>query len=121
MYYKNYQTRNKYKNVKSFYKGNKYDSKKEVQFAWWLDSELKAKRIKNWDRQVKYEMFGENGNKICTYKADFTIEHNDGTIEIMDVKSKITETPYFRLKFKLLEDKYKYEIKRGEIKLTIQY
>lgn len=103
------------------YKNEKYDSKKEVQYAMWLDSELRLKNIKSWEKQKRYDLYGENETRICFYKADFVVTHNDGTTEIIDVKSKITETPYFRLKFKLLADKYKNEIKRGEVKLTIQY
>jgi hypothetical protein len=121
MYYKNYQTKNKYKAKKTMFNGMKYDSKKEAEYAMWLTSEMKAGRIKDWQKQVRFDLYGENKSRICYYKADFVIDYEDGTKEIVDVKSKITETPYFRLKWKLLEDKYKYEIKRGEVKLTIQY
>lgn len=120
-YFKNFQTKNKYRSIRTEYKGGIFDSKKEAQFAMWLDSELKAKKIKSYQKQVKYELFGVNGNKICTYKADFVVTHNDGLIEIIDVKSKITQTALFRIKWKLLQDKYKYEISRGEIVLTLQF
>lgn len=119
-YFKNFQT-NKYKAKKTMYKGMKYDSKKEAGQAFNLEMLKKAKEIKDYESHKRYDFYGINGNKICSYIADFVITHNDGTIEIMDVKSKATVTPIFRLKWRLLEDLYKSEIKRGEIKLTIEY
>ena len=123
MYFKDFQTRslNKYKAVKSSYKGSTYDSKREVSKAMELDHLVRSKKIKSWSKQEKIELFGENGNKICTYKIDFTIEHFDGTKEFLEVKSKATATPVWRIKFKLLEDKYKNEIKNGSIRLTVEY
>ena len=123
MYFKDFQTRslNKYKAVKSSYKGLTYDSKREVSKAMELDHLVRSKKIKSWSKQEKIELFGENGNKICTYKIDFTIEHNDGTKEYLEVKSKATATPVWRIKWKLLEDKYKDEIKNGSIRLTVEY
>jgi hypothetical protein len=121
-YYKNFQTKNKHKNIKTEYKGGAFDSKKEAQFCMWLDQEVKAKRIKIYDKQVRFDLYGENKTKICFYKADFVVMHNDGMTEIIDVKSAWTaKLPVFRMKWKLLEDKYKEEIKRGLIKLTLQY
>lgn len=121
MYYKNFQTRNKYKAVKTAYKGGKFDSKKEARYAMYLDQLIKNKEILSYETQKRYDLYGENGTRICYYKADFVVHHKDGTREIIDVKSKITETPYFRLKWKLLQDKYKTEIKSGAVKLTLQY
>lgn len=120
-YFKNYQTKNKYSAVKTMYNGMKYDSKKEAGYAMYLTSEKKKGNIKSFESHKRYDLNGENKTKVCSYIADFVIIHNDGTIEIMDVKSKATATPIFRLKWKLLNDKYKYEIKRGEFKLTVQY
>lgn len=122
IYYKNFQTRNKYKAVKTEYRGGSFDSKKEAQFAMWLDQELKDKRIKGYNKQVRYDLRGENKTNICFYKADFVVIHNDDTTEIIDVKSKMTASlPVFRIKWKLLQDKYKTQIKRGMVKLTLQY
>lgn len=123
MYYKDYQTRslNKYKAVKSSYKGSTYDSKREVSKAMELDDLVRSKKIKSWSKQEKIELFGENRSKICTYKIDFTIEHNDGTKEYLEVKSKATATSTWRIKWKMFEDKYKDEVKRGDIKLTVEY
>lgn len=120
MYYKSFQTKNKFKAVKTFFNGKKYDSKKEATWAMYYENLLKTKKIKDLETHKKIDLYGENKNRICGYYADFVITHLDETMEIIDVKSKITVTPVFKLKWKLLQDKYKYEIKRGEVKLTIQ-
>jgi hypothetical protein len=121
MYYKNFQTKNKYSAIKTEYKGGKYDSKKEAQYAMYLDSELRQKKIKAWEAHKRIDLYGKNGSKICSYIADFIITHNDDTIEILDTKCKATETPVFKIKWKMLEDLYLYEVKLGKVKLTIQY
>jgi len=121
-FYKNFQTKNKYKAIKTEYKHGMFDSQKEAQFAMWLDSELKAGRIKSYDRQVRYDLYGENKSRICYYKADFVVLKNDDTVEIIDVKSSMTASlPIFRMKWKMLQDKYKKEIKKGTIKMILQY
>lgn len=120
-YYKNFQTKNKYSAVKTIMFGKKFDSKKEARYSIYLEAEKQKGNIKSWDTQKRIDLYGENGNRVCYYKADFEVIHNDGTIEIIDVKSKATVTSTFRLKWKLLEDKYKTEIKNGTVKLTIQY
>jgi hypothetical protein len=119
MYTKRLQTKsNKFNAIKQTYNGYSYDSKKEAKKAFELDCLVKAKQIKSWTRQDTIELYGENGSLICKYKPDFTIYHNDGMIEILEIKSKATVTPSFRIKWKLLEDKVK---KDPNIKLTIEY
>lgn len=112
--------RRKYGNVPVEYKGAKYASKKEQQKAWELDCLLKAGEIKSWERQVREELRGINGSKICDYYVDFVVYHNNGLKEYIEIKSPITMTEVWRLKWKLLEDKYKYEISRDEIKLSVE-
>ena len=121
-YLKTWQTgRNKDHAKKTMVNGKKYDSLKEGSKAMELEQLKKDKKIKGFEAHKKIELCGMNGTRVCNYFADFVIEHNDGTTEILDIKSKITATPVFRLKFKLVEDKYKNEIKNGTIKLTIEY
>lgn len=121
-YLKLWQTgRNKYHAKKTMVNGKKYDSLKEGSKAMELEQLKKNKAIKDFESHKKIELFGENGTRVCNYFADFVIEHNDGTTEILDIKSKITATPVFRLKWKMVEDKYKDEVKKGEVKLTIEY
>ncbi len=108
---------NKFHAVKQTYNGYSYDSKLEARKAFELDCLLKAKKIKSWTRQDRIELKGENGSVICYYKPDFTVYHNDGTIEIIEMKSKITMTPTWRIKWKLLQDQVKY---KSNIKLTVE-
>jgi hypothetical protein len=121
-YLKLWQTgRNKFHAKKTMVNGKKYDSLKEGSKAMELEMLKKTKAIKDFESHKKIELYGVNGTRVCNYFADFVITHNDGTTEILDVKSKITATPVFKLKWHLLEDKYFNEVKRGEIKLTIEY
>lgn len=102
------------------YKGARYASKKEGQKAWELDMLKKAGEIKDWEKQKKIEMYGPNGDKICNYFVDFVVYHNDGLIEYVEIKSPITMTEVWRLKWKMMEDKFKYEVSRGEVKLSVE-
>ena len=119
-YLKTFQT-NKYHAKRTTYDGSMFDSKREASKAWELDQLLKAKEIKGWSKQHKIELYGLNGGKICTYKIDFAVETNDGTLELIEIKSKATATPYWRLKWKLLEDNYKEKIQNGEVKIIVEY
>ena len=96
--------KNKFNAVKQTYKGNSYHSKAEAQYAMYLDSLLKKKEIKSWEKQKKIELYGENGSKICNYYMDFVVEHNDGKTEYVEVKGM--ETATWRLKWKLFKDKF---------------
>jgi len=96
-------SKNKYNAVKQTYKGYSYQSKAEAQYALYLDSLLKQKKIKDWKRQKKIELHGENGTRVCNYYIDFVVEHNDGKTEYVEVKGM--ETAVWRLKWKLFKDK----------------
>lgn len=112
--------KNKYGAVKTEYKGGQYDSKKEGRKAFELDLLVRAREIRSWDAHKKIELFGENGTKVCSYYIDFVVTHNDSTIEYIEIKSPITMTSTWRLKWKLMEDKYQDEIRKGLIKLTVE-
>jgi hypothetical protein len=115
---------NKFKNIRQEYDGRRYDSKKEAGKAADLNLMLKGKLIKSWTSQWKipFNVVYENGQAIltikdglelkakgkdfdhlCNYYCDFKIEHLDGSIELLEIKSPITMTPVFKLKWKLLE------------------
>ena len=64
---------------KTIYKGKVYDSKFESEYAMILDSMLRSKKIKSWDRQIKIPVI-INGVKVFSYTIDFSIIHNDGSI-----------------------------------------
>lgn len=98
-----YQRRNKYGNKTAVFQGVKYDSFLEVEFANQLFLRKKAGDIKNWKRQVPIEI-KVNGEKICVYKCDFEIIHNDGSRELVECKGY--ETDVWKLKKKLLKATY---------------
>lgn len=124
MYYKTYQIQKKLKGEK---RANKFgavrtcgfDSKKEYSRYRELLLLEKAGEVSDIQTQVKFTLYGQKGSKICTYKADFVYTQKDGTKVIEDTKSPITCTPVFKLKWKLLEDMYQEEIKKGIVKLVI--
>jgi hypothetical protein len=123
MYHTTYQKLSQLRGNKSKYRNIKthgFDSKKEYHYACELEILKKGKVIKDYEKQKRIELRGANGTKVCSYIADFIIHHLDGTTEIIDVKSGFTKSlPTFRLKWKLLEDLYQDEIRKGIVKLTI--
>lgn len=92
----------KYRNIPKQYSGVIYDSKKEAEYAKQLDWRLRAGNIKSWERQKKISI-DVNGKHICNYYCDFLIIHPDGSREYVEIKSDITETPLWRIKWKLFE------------------
>lgn len=121
-YYKTWQTkenRSKYRSVKKFYNGSWFQSQKEAAKAAELDMLLKAKQIKSYTKQVKEELFGQNGTKICAYYCDFLIIHLDGSLEYLEIKSKATALPEWKIKWKLLQDKYLEDPR--DIRFTVEY
>lgn len=91
---------NKYGAVKQTYDGYNYDSKLEARYAQELDLRVKAKDITSWERQKTLHLTA-HGKPICTYRIDFVINHNDNSIEYVELKG--FETPVWRLKWKLFE------------------
>lgn len=90
----------KYNNTPQLYDGNRYDSKKEAEFAKQLDLRVKAKDIKSWERQVRIPLV-VNGYTICYWKIDFKLTHNDDSIEWVEIKG--FETYDYIIKRKLFE------------------
>lgn len=86
------------------YNGRAYRSRAEANYAMYLDQRIRDGEIKNWEYEKKIELFGENGTRICNYKIDFVIEHNDDRTEFVEIKGY--ETAVWRLKWKLFNDKY---------------
>lgn len=101
MYYKY----NKYYSnaKKQVYNGYRYDSKFEASYAMELDLRVKAKDIKSYDRQINLDLV-VNDYKICQYRIDFVVYHNDGTTEYVECKGY--PTPVWKLKWKLFESLY---------------
>jgi len=102
---------NKYNAAKTEIKGQKFDSKFEGKVGTDLKYRAMAGEKFTIRRQVDFPMI-VNGRKITTYRADFVLEHEDGTTEIVEAKGLSTHE--FRIKWKLLEALY------PEIKLTME-
>src|SRR3990167_10841801 len=81
-------------------KQGKNDSKFEAGYAQELAIRKKAKDIKDYQEQVNIPLI-VNGYLVCTYRIDFKIFHNDGTIEFLETKG--LAMPVWKLKWKLFE------------------
>lgn len=109
-----YQVKKQWTNAKKqFVNGFRYDSCFEAQYGMFLESELKAKRIKSFERQVNIPL-EVNGYLVCTYRIDFIVYHLDGIIEYVETKGMHTDT--WRNKWKLFEALY---CDKPDVKLTI--
>ena len=104
--------KSKYNNQKTMVDGIKFDSKKEADYYIHLKLLKKAGEIKDIGLQQRFVLqpgFEKNGVKYqpITYIADFVIINNDGTTEVVDVKSSKTfKTQVYRIKKKMFEYKY---------------
>ncbi|WP_353096351.1 DUF1064 domain-containing protein [Tissierella praeacuta] len=101
--------KNKYGNIKTTVDGITFDSKKEAEYYCKLKLLKQAGEIKDFGLQPRYELqptFRKNGttHRSITYVADFIIENNDGTTDVVDIKG--VETKDFKIKKKLFEYKY---------------
>lgn len=108
----------KYRNIKT----NGYDSKKEAAYAAKLEllrnATNPAERVVKIEEQVRYELIPSQrmGGKVversCNYVADFLVTYADGRKEVVDVKSKATESlPVFVIKRKLMLHVFGIQIK----------
>ena len=116
MWHLKYQSRNKYRNIKTEYNGINYASKLEASYARDLDILKRAKEIKEWHRQVRISL-DLNGYHICNYYVDFSIDHNDGTTEYIEIKGIVMEV--WRLKWRLFEAIFQEKIQSGQVKITV--
>lgn len=98
--------RNKFNAQRTEMDGRTFDSKAEsVRYAE-LRLREQAGEISNLRCQVKFPI-AVNGVHVCDYIADFTY-YADGQFVVEDVKGM--KTPVYRLKKKLTEAIYKFEI-----------
>lgn len=101
--------RSKYGNKRVTVKGVVFDSIAESRYFLVLLDKKKKKEILDYELQPRFllqESFKKNGETFreIEYVADFKVIHNDGRIEIVDVKGM--ETEIFKIKRKLFEYKY---------------
>ena len=105
---------NKYNNKKVTIDGIEFDSKIEARYYEYLKELEKQGVVSEFLLQKKYlllEGFDKNGKRIrpIHYIADFEVHYTDGRIEVVDIKG--FETPDFRIKKKLFEYRYPFELK----------
>lgn len=106
----------KYKDMNRTYDGYTYDSIIESNYARNLNERLEKGEIRKWKRQVSLDL-RVNGVKVCGYKIDFVVMHNDGLIEYVECKGYVV--PEWWIKWKLLEALKVRDVDRGRAKLTI--
>ncbi len=106
-------TRSKYNNKKIERDGHVFDSVAEYRYYSQLKLRERAKDILFFRIQPRFRLqdgFEKNGikHRPIDYVADFEIHHNDGSIEIVDVKG--TQTQVFKIKQKMFEKKYPHKL-----------
>jgi hypothetical protein len=102
---------NKYRNKKVEYDGHKFDSKKELKRYHELKLLERAGQIKGLELQKRFP-FVVQEKRICVYVADFYYLEQGGGEVVEDVKSEITKkNPVYRIKNKLFEAIYGYQIR----------
>ena len=95
-----YKKQNKFGAVKQTYGNYSYDSKLEAQWAANFDLMVKAKELKSWDRQHKWDLYVE-GKKICRYTIDFRTVTTEGVVQYIEVKG--AQDYAFQLRWKLVQ------------------
>ena len=116
--YQNLISSQKYYAKKTMIHGIRFDSKKEAERYLVLKDLEKQGEIKNLRLQVPFVLIpsqkDENGKTIerpCKYIADFVYTDKDGHKVVEDVKSRATSTPEYRIKRKLMLERYKIRIR----------
>ena len=95
--------KNKYNAVNTTIDGYKFDSQAEAIRYGHLKLLKLSGDIVDFKMQVPYKL-EVNGKHICKYIADFVVYNNDGSIDVEDVKSVITQNlPVFKLKEKMMD------------------
>ena len=94
--------------------GIKYDSNFESKYAQELGFRVAAGDIREWSRQERIDLRAY-GVHICFYKVDFTVVHNDDSIEYIECKGFVTDL--WRFKWRLFEAMMNEE--QPEAKLTV--
>ena len=104
----------KYRNERVTVDGMTFDSKLEMRRWFELRVLEKAKKISGLQRQVKFVLIekSEYGREV-SYVADFTYIEGGGMV-VEDTKSEATKTPLYKLKKRLMAEKYGIKIKEVE-------
>jgi hypothetical protein len=104
----------KYRNEKITVDGKTFDSKLEMRRYYELKLLERSGKIGGLQSQVKFVLIekSEYGREIC-YVADFTYVEN-GNMVVEDTKSEATKTPLYKLKRRIMAEKYGIKIKEIE-------
>lgn len=94
-------SKNKFNAKPTVIDGVRYASQKEATRCEELRLLERAGHIRNLTLQPKFPLIVE-GVKVATYIADAAYFENNARV-VIDVKSKPTKTPVYRLKIKLLK------------------
>ncbi|QDP54701.1 MAG: hypothetical protein Tp1124DCM412911_37 [Prokaryotic dsDNA virus sp.] len=78
--------RNKFNANPTTYRGWRFDSKAEAEFAKKLDSMVGARLVLWWLRQVPIDLTEDD-----RYRVDFVVCYTDGILEAIEVKGMETE------------------------------
>lgn len=100
--------KNKFGAKKNELDGIKFDSRKEARRYRELTLLSAAGELTGLKLQVPFEII-VNGQKVCTYRADFTYTGKDGQFVVEDAKG--FKTPEYRLKKKLVKACHGIEIR----------
>lgn len=104
--------RNKYGATRVTVDGITFDSKLEA--SRWCELKLleRAGVIKHLERQKEYVLIDKSkyGRKIV-YIADFVYEDKDGKFVVEDTKSTATMTDVYKLKKRMIAERYGIQIK----------
>ena len=104
----------KYGNEKVEYDGRIFDSKWERDRYCELKLLEKAGRINDLKCQEKFVLIDKSrDHRETAYVADFTYQEN-GKLVVEDCKSKITKTAAYKIKKKLMQERYGITIKEVE-------
>jgi hypothetical protein len=92
--------------------GIRYDSGLEGSRAQELELLKDSKNIKSWSRQITLPLYFRD-YKITSYRIDFVVYENDGSITLEETKGM--ETYEWRNKWKLLEAIINYDCPERKI------
>ena len=96
------------------YRGYRYRSRAEANYARTLDLRLAAKDIKAWERPLPFRLM-VSGNLCGHYTPDFLVTLKDGTKELIEVKGWAARDFVLRLKvFKALYPEWKIRVIDGQ-------
>src|SRR5690606_15512566 len=95
--------RNKFRKERYEYNGEVYCSLDEVLFAKQLDRRIAQGDVKDWERQVKYEV-EVNGQFVANIHIDFRVVTSDDKVQLIEVRKKVKyDSPEWRKRRRLIQ------------------